>query len=194
MFSAVIAGYLISALFVFCGFVNTYLYVSSIEQDMGVQNVMVGLCTAAWPLAVAVAVFLLTQMAILLERISIYAAMTPESTPAPKPVATGAAASGAATPGKRSPLPPLPTGSYFRADAAPTPAPAAAPAPQKKETHTAPAEPEPAADMLAPSIDEIADIASAAAEEAAREAAEPGEEIKPVIKRHEGGLNFFRID
>jgi hypothetical protein len=79
-------------------------------------------------------------------------------------------------------MPPLPTGSYFRADT---------PVVEPKVPTRAPA-PEPEAQ--APSIEELSDIVTAAAAEAANEEATPSEAIPPVIKRNENGLNFFRID
>ena len=176
MFAAVIAGYLVSALFVFCGLVNTCIFISNIEQDMGVQAAMSGLCVAAWPIAVATAIFLLTQIAVQLERMGILSTAQAEIPELPD--------SQTATPAtKRAPhIPPLPTGSYFRADA-PTP-----------ETKAALSFPAAVPQAPAPSIEELSDIASAAAAEAASEDVSPREEIPPVIKRNENGLNFFRID
>ncbi|MBQ2380216.1 MAG: hypothetical protein II295_07485 [Akkermansia sp.] len=176
MFAAVIAGYLVSALFVFCGLVNTCIFISNIEQDMGVQAAMSGLCISAWPIAVATAIFLLTQIAVQLERMGILSTAQAEIPELPTSQKTDA------TPQRFSTMPPLPTGSYFRADT-----PVVEP---KAPTRTPAPEPE----AQAPSIEELSDIVTAAAAEAANEEATPSEAIPPVIKRNENGLNFFRID
>ena len=140
------------------------------------QAAMSGLCVAAWPIAVATAIFLLTQIAVQLERMGILSTAQAEIPELPD--------SQTATPAtKRAPhIPPLPTGSYFRSDT-PTP-----------EMKAAPSFPAAVPQAPAPSIEELSDIASAAAAEAASEEVSPREEIPPVIKRNENGLNFFRID
>lgn len=177
MFIAVIAGYLVAALFAFCGLASIIIAISSMSQGMGAQLFLTGLCQAAWPLAVGVGIYLLTQIAIMLERQGIIISdMDDQETPADKKAKEAA---------PKRPAP-LPSGSYFHTDSAPR-APRT-PAPQPHVENPPSAAPE------APSIAEIKDIASAAAEEAAREAAEPTQEIKPVIKRRDEGLSFFRVD
>ncbi len=177
MFIAVIAGYLVAALFAFCGLASIIIAISSMSQGMGAQLFLTGLCQAAWPLAVGVGIYLLTQIAIMLERQGIIISdMDEQEAPADKK-------SQDATPKRPAPLP---SGSYFHTDSAPrAPRPAAKQPSSEYNTAVAPE---------APSIAEIEDIASAAAEEAAREAAEPTQEIKPVIKRRDDGLSFFRVD
>lgn len=179
MFLAVILGYLVAALFAFCGIANICMFLSSAKQGMGAQLFIGGLSLAAWPLAVAAIVYLLTQLAILLEQQGIIAANSETETDSPH--------------GKEDAAPkrpaPLPAGSYFHAEPAPRPTP-----PQLTPTlpQNQPAATPPATE--APSIAEVENIATAAAEEAAREEAEPAADKKPIIKRRDDGLSFFRVD
>ncbi len=178
MFLAVILGYLVAALFAFCGIANICIFLSSAKQGMGAQHFIEELSLAAWPLAVAAIVYLLTQLAILLEQQSIVAVDLETEKDSPHSKETDV---------PKRPAP-LPAGSYFHAEPAPRPTPPqlTPTLPQNTPAATPPTE--------APSIAEVENIATAAAEEAAREEAEPAADIKPIIKRRNDGLNFFRVD
>ena len=71
MFLASIAGYLVAVLFAFCGIVNLATFLSEPEAITNHSDFTTGLVQAAWPLAVAVAVCLLTEIAGLLTKQSI---------------------------------------------------------------------------------------------------------------------------
>lgn len=169
MFLAVIAGYLVAALFAFCGVYNIIDFLAHLEKSAGASVFVNGTAMAAWPLAVAAVVYILTRIAILLENQGIIeediAARSNSITEAHHPVTKRPAAPA-----------PLPTGSYFHA----TPL-------------TQPQAPIPAA-TDAPALDEVANIAATAAEEAEIEAANSEEKVPPVIKRRNDGLSFFRVE
>lgn len=119
MFLASIAGYLVAVLFAFCGIVNLATFLSEPEAITNHSDFTTGLVQAAWPLAVAVAICLLTEIAGLLTRQSIMLSSlkqdeTTEKQDAPK---------------KQPKRPaPLPSTAYF--DSSATPAPVAAPEPK----------------------------------------------------------------
>lgn len=116
MFVALIAGYLVATLFAFCGIVNIYCFISELPQGAGAAVFSNGLVAAAWPLAVAAVVFLLTQIANLLEVqkiMALNAAVDKPVSPAP------------AKPAAKPPVA-MPQGSYFKATPAPVPPPTAA--------------------------------------------------------------------
>lgn len=116
MFVALIAGYLVATLFAFCGITSIYYFISELPQGAGVVVYVNGLVAAAWPLAVGVAVFLLTQIANLLEVQKIMALSQPVAEPQ-RPVS--------AKPKAKPPVA-MPQGSYFKATPVPTPSPTAA--------------------------------------------------------------------
>ena len=175
MFLAVIAGYLVAALFAFCGLYNVIVFLTNLEQTAGATAFVNGTALAAWPLAVAAVVYILTRIAILLENQEIISSdfaeqqrsHTEELRPQTKrPIAPA----------------PLPSGSYFHAT----------PVAQPSPSITQPSHPRPA--EAAPALDEVASIAASAAEEAEQEAASTEENTAPVIKRRNDGLSFFRVD
>lgn len=178
MFIAVIAGYVIAALLAFCGLFGIILFLTDEQQIAGQAAFIKEIALAAWPLAAGTVIYLLTQIALLLERQGILTADWQEQ--------NSEAKQNGEDDGKLKPPAPLPAGSYFHASPAP-------PSPMPRMTPTLPQPPTQSAEAE-PSIQEAADIASLAARAAAQEAAEPSEEIKPVIKRRESDLSFFRVD
>lgn len=83
---AVIMGYVVAAVFLFCGIANTVIYMQHIQQTMTASAFVNGLAISMWPLALAAIVYLLTQIAILLERQCIVAENPPvPQAPAPSP-------------------------------------------------------------------------------------------------------------
>ncbi len=68
MFLAVIMGYVVSAVFLFCGIANTVIYLQGLNPSMTAPDFVNGLALAMWPLAIAAVIYILTQMAILIER------------------------------------------------------------------------------------------------------------------------------
>lgn len=62
MLLAFIAGYLVSALFAFCGVVSTAYVFMNAEKGVGSQAFFSELALAAWPLAVSAVVYLLTRI------------------------------------------------------------------------------------------------------------------------------------
>lgn len=68
MFIATIAGYLVATLFAFCGLVCLGHVLSDLSAIKSASEFVTTLAVAAWPLAVAVAIYLLTQIAGLLQR------------------------------------------------------------------------------------------------------------------------------
>ena len=178
MFVAVIMGYVVTAIFAFCGIAATVIFLSDMSQISDKMEFITGICMAAWPLAVAAVVYLLTQISLLIERQGIISANFSTTT------ATPTAKTAAAAPGKLQPPAPLPAGRYFHVSA-PSPMPQMTPTLPQKSTSV---------EKTEISIEEAANIATAAAAAAAQEAAEPAEKIEPVIKRREGDLSFFRVD
>lgn len=178
MFIAVIAGYVVAALLAFCGLFGIILFLTGEQEIAGQAAFIKEIALAAWPLAAGTVIYLLTQIALLLERQGILTADWQEQN-------SGAKQSDDDS--KLKPPAPLPAGSYFHAGPAPSPP------PMPRMTPTLPQPPAQSAETE-PSIQEAADIATLAARAAAQEAAEPSEEIKPVIKRRESDLSFFRVD
>lgn len=179
MFLAVIMGYMVAAVFLFCGIANVIIYMQGIQQAMTATAFVNGLAMAMWPLAIAAAVFLLTQIAILLERQCIVAenpAIAPSPVPAPSsPVRTKGKSTGLSN----LPLPDPPRPNFPQGN----PAPAAS---------TLPARPS--------SSSSLREAAAAAAIAAAAAASAPG---RPAPARPSSvndddkdpeDLTFFRID
>ncbi len=71
MFFSVIAAYVIAAAFAFCGVINMITCISNATKDMGYPAFIAGLAIAMWPLAVAMALVMLVQIACLIERLII---------------------------------------------------------------------------------------------------------------------------
>lgn len=68
MFLAVVSGYVVSALFAFCGIANAFFFLQGVEQSAGYPTFLSGLAVHLWPLAVGCALFLLVQIAIQIEK------------------------------------------------------------------------------------------------------------------------------
>lgn len=68
MFLAVVAGYVVSALFAFCGIANAIFFLQEMDQSAGYPAFLSGLAVHLWPLAVGCALFLLVQIAIQIEK------------------------------------------------------------------------------------------------------------------------------
>lgn len=86
MWIAVIFGYLVSVLFAFCGVVKTIAVVQSIEKFDDYPAFLSTLSLEAWPLAVGMALFLLTQIAIQSEKAALTASkplVVPQQKPRP---------------------------------------------------------------------------------------------------------------
>lgn len=177
MFIAVIAGYVIAALFAFCGIFGIFFFLTGIQSGMDQLTFVRDLATSGWPLAAAAVIYLLTQIALMLERQGLLSAEWHEQKET----------EGETTAGKMVPPAPLPMGSYFHASAPPQQPPLPRMTPTMPQPPTGMPEGE-------PSIEEAADIATLAAKAAAQEASEPTDDIKPVIKRRDSDLSFFRVD
>ncbi|MBR2126556.1 MAG: hypothetical protein IJ943_07455 [Akkermansia sp.] len=83
MFIATIAGYLVATLFAFCGLVSIGHVLSDLSTIKSAAEFVNTLAVAAWPLAVAVVVYLLTQVASLLQRQGIMLSCVQPPLPAP---------------------------------------------------------------------------------------------------------------
>ena len=68
MFVAVIVGNLLAVLFAFCGVVSVCGYLGGEMSARTVTGMMQGLALSAWPLAVAGAIYLLVQIACMVEK------------------------------------------------------------------------------------------------------------------------------
>ncbi len=68
MFIAVTVGYLIAVIFATCGAVSTAIFLTELSQQTSRQDFVLGLATAATPLAIASIVFLLAQILVILQR------------------------------------------------------------------------------------------------------------------------------
>ena len=109
-------------LFAFCGIVNLATFLSEPEAITNHSEFTNGLVQAAWPLAVAVAVLLLTEIAGLLSRQSIMLSSLKQDESTEKQTAAN----------KHPKRPaPLPSSAYFASSA--TPAPVATPEPKPQE-------------------------------------------------------------
>lgn len=103
-------------LFAFCGIVNLATFLSEPESITNHSEFTNGLVQAAWPLAVAVTIYLLTEIAGLLTRQSIMLSSLKQDEPTEKQE----------TANKQPKRPtPLPSSAYF--DSSATPAPVATP-------------------------------------------------------------------
>lgn len=80
MFAAVIVGNVIAALFAFLGVGQVICYLSAEARPVGAAAFMFGLSVAAWPLAVAVVIYLLVQIACWLEKLYFAAGKNDSST------------------------------------------------------------------------------------------------------------------
>ncbi len=78
MFYAVIAAYVVSAIFAFCGIVNLVSYIGAAEQTVGYAHFIAGLPYAIWPLAIAAALVMLVQIAALIEKWMLFWKMKPQ--------------------------------------------------------------------------------------------------------------------
>lgn len=108
MLLALIAGYLVSVFFAFCGIVCTASVLMSAEKGMDTHDFFSELAQAAWPLAVSAAVYILTRILYTLTQQQIMQQLVTQQEA--KPVA-------ASTPIKKPA--PLPQGAYFKAQPAP---------------------------------------------------------------------------
>lgn len=122
MFLAAIAGYLVAVLFAFCGIVNIATFLSEPETITSHTEFTNGLVQAGWPLAVGVAVWLLTEIAGMLTRQSIVLGSLKQEEPTEHQD----------TQKKQPKRPaPLPASAYFDSSSTPaTPVVTQAPAPQ----------------------------------------------------------------
>lgn len=132
---AVIMGYILSAAFAYCGVVNLVVYILD-EGSSGFLRFTAGFPSVAWPLAVALFLYLLIQMALLqMSRMQEHQAYAPSLVPerqeygAPAPSLEG--------------MTPYPQGEqprqevYFRMQAPPTFSEEEAPAPPTAEAEAA---------------------------------------------------------
>lgn len=146
MFIATIAGYLVATLFAFCGLVSIGHVLTDLSAIKSASEFVTTLAVAAWPLAVAVAIYLLTQIAGLLQRQGIMlscvqtlqppqpAPVAKVKKPAPVPPAQPAAADYfQAAPVQAPPMPPSPSVPQPPAEESPAPLP---PARQKEVKET----------------------------------------------------------
>ncbi len=83
MFFAVIASYVVCAVFAFCGVINLVNYIGSAQKEMGYFSFIEGLAVAAWPLAAATAILLLIQIACLIEKWMLQWRISQGSAPTP---------------------------------------------------------------------------------------------------------------
>lgn len=68
MWIAVIFGYFLSAAFAYCGMMNLAVYISEVEDSTSYLLFVKGLPEAGWPLAVGMILYVLIQIALLLEK------------------------------------------------------------------------------------------------------------------------------
>lgn len=185
MFVAVIVANVIAALFAFLGVGQIICYLSADERPASATQFLFGLSNASWPLAVAVAIYLLVQIATWLEKLYFAgkndsaAAKLADATPHHIPVART---------GKKENTENSETPVFFKAE----PVPAAKPVP-------------------APLPDDELDVKSAAAFAAAVDSARNNEtegqkadkhgtdddwdDETPVLpEKPKSGLSFFKID
>lgn len=173
MFLAVIMGYVVSAVFLFCGIANTVIYLQGLNPSMTAPDFVNGLALAMWPLAIAAVIYILTQMAILIERQCIITENPPlaQSPALPKGKSTRPAA-----PSTPAPLPKAP---FF-----PASHPAASSNQQAKSIPTSLKEAAAAAAIAA------ADTSAAAWENKGNHTASP----QGSDEKRQEDLQFFRID
>ena len=69
MFAAVIVANVIAALFAFLGVGQVICYLTADERPASATQFLFGLSAACWPLAVAVGIYLLVQIACWLEKL-----------------------------------------------------------------------------------------------------------------------------
>lgn len=187
MFVAVILGNVVAALFAFLGVGQVICYLSAEARPAGAAAFMFGLSVAAWPLAVAVVIYLLVQVACWLEKLY-FAGSTDSSAPKVTGEALSrvpAAARHSKKEEEESPEAPV----FFKATAPPPPPPAT---------------------VAPPIYEEEMDVKSAAAFAAAMDSARHAEseehkivtpvdddwdnETPPVPEKPKSGLSFFKID
>lgn len=123
MFFTIIAGNLVAALFAFCGLAQVILYLVSDERPASATQFVSGMLAAAWPLAVAGLLFLLVQIASLLEKI--YLLRKSEGTLTAGGNGKTPAASALPTAPKKKKEPENRENVFFRANAVPPPTPLA---------------------------------------------------------------------
>ncbi len=82
MFLSVIVAYVIAATFAFCGAAGAVHYIMEAPEDMGYFPFIEGLAVAMWPLAFAVALLVLVQIATKLERWMLLWTLAQAPTPA----------------------------------------------------------------------------------------------------------------
>lgn len=163
MFVAVIVGNLLAVLFAFCGIVNVCSYIVG-DKAASAASFAFGLAVSSWPLAVAGMIYLLVQIACLLEKLCLqrtdaaYAAVAPAKCASSEPDKA-----------KKPKAPAEASAQFFKAEPLPPPPPPVTPLP-------APANP-PTSNSDTKSL-----IPTPAAPE-------PPRQKKPA-----DSLNFFRVD
>ncbi len=184
MFFSVIAAYVIAAAFAFCGVVGVFNYIAGFDRHAAdYPTFLAGLAVSLWPLAVAIAIVMLVQVACLVERWILLWQMGQGSAPVGGAAAPAARKKPAAAESVKKPEP--------REESAPTYfacediAPAVKPPVMRDEPKPAPA---PKAEVPA----EAEDAAPAEAAPAPK-AEEPAPAPVPAPKKDEG-LSFFKLD
>ncbi len=176
MFFAVIAAYVVATAFAFCGVVSMVSYIGAADRSMEYSAFLSGLVVAMWPIAVAMVLVLLTQIACLVEKWVLLWQIAqetagPAETPKPKHPA-------AATPARaKAEEKPAPT--YFPCDNIQ----AITPPLLEKEDEEKPAE--------ATSAENSEQKANTPAAPASPDS--PATQPPPARKK-EDGLSFFKLD
>ncbi len=98
MFFSVIIGYVVAVAFAFCGAAATVTYVMEAPHDTTYTFFLEGLAVKMWPLAVALALVLLIQIACQIERLRLTWAMSQLAPAAPARTAKSATPKPAPTP------------------------------------------------------------------------------------------------
>ena len=73
MYIAVIFGRVVAALMAFCGVVNIISHVGGMTRELGYTNFIHGLAEAAWPLAAGIAIWILVEAVLHLEKLVFHA-------------------------------------------------------------------------------------------------------------------------
>ena len=192
MFVAVVAANVIAALFAFLGVAQVICFLAADARPQGAAPFIVGLSVASWPLAVAVLIYLLVQIACLLEKLY-FAAGKSEQSAAKETAGSGFAVSSAPRFGKKddvdgeeTPEPPV----FFKATTPAPPTPPAAPKHEEELDVKSAAAFAVAMDSARSSADEESTVVHHTDAEH-----DEWEDATPVVpEKPKSGLSFFKID
>lgn len=81
MWIAVILGYFLSAAFAYCGVVNLAVYIAGVDNSTGYSLFVKGLPEAGWPLLAGMLLYVLIQIALLLEKQALLSSVVRPASP-----------------------------------------------------------------------------------------------------------------